>query len=206
VAPLSKVERRPGGLLIAEPRVAPRVVAPERSPRRAVDGAWLLHRRQRPAVSGELARDGDRDDCASFASSFERLPAGVQPSRALIGAGADDCRLALAALLERCARPEWAALVPGRFGRGAHLRVPVASSFNPSSDWRWAAWLTRIWAVTRPSTRAPVDRARSFRSSSRASTDAATRTAVVVPPKDDSCAWGRCDLGSRWAVWWRHPK
>ena len=43
-------------------------------------GWRLLHRRERPAVSGELARDGDHDDQAGLASGLERVPASVEPA------------------------------------------------------------------------------------------------------------------------------
>ena len=51
-------------------------------------GSRLLHRRERPAVAGELARDGDRDDRAPLAASFERFPALVRRRRARVGARA----------------------------------------------------------------------------------------------------------------------
>src|SRR5438445_618963 len=56
--------------------------APVRSPRRAVDGWGLLHRRECPVVSGEFAGDRDDDDRAGLASSLEGVPALVQPPTA----------------------------------------------------------------------------------------------------------------------------
>jgi hypothetical protein len=56
-------------------------------------------------VSGELARDRDRDDRAPLATPLERVPALVQPAGALVGAGADRGRLAAAATLKRRAFP-----------------------------------------------------------------------------------------------------
>jgi hypothetical protein len=47
----------------------------------------LVHRRERPAVSGELAGDGDHDDCPRLASGLERVPASVEPSSAAVGLG-----------------------------------------------------------------------------------------------------------------------
>jgi hypothetical protein len=47
----------------------------------------LLDRRERPAVSGELARDGDHDDRAGLASGLERVPASVEPAGAAVGLG-----------------------------------------------------------------------------------------------------------------------
>ncbi len=74
----------------------------------------LLHRRERPAVSGELARDRDDDDCAGLASGLERVPACVQPPGAALGLGLDRERLAGASAFERDAPARRAALVPGR--------------------------------------------------------------------------------------------
>ena len=55
------------------------------------------HGRERPAVSGQLARDRDGDDRAPLAALLERLPASVQTERARISAGTDGGRLPLAA-------------------------------------------------------------------------------------------------------------
>jgi hypothetical protein len=79
-------------------------------------------------VSGELAGDGDRDDRASLAAPFERLPAGVEAAGALIGTGADGGRLAFSALLERHARMERTSLMPGCFDQQpAGVGVPGPS-------------------------------------------------------------------------------
>src|SRR6266478_5419863 len=75
--------------------------------------AALLHCRQRPAVSGELACDGDDDDRARLASSFERVPTSVQPPAAALGLGLHRERLAVASAFERDAPSRRAALVPG---------------------------------------------------------------------------------------------
>src|SRR5438445_5411891 len=103
----------PLGLLTAFSRVAPRVVAPLRSPRRAVCWWRLPHRRERPAVSGELARDGDHDDRAGLASRLERVPASVQPGGAAVRLGSYGERLACAPAFKRDAQARRAALVPG---------------------------------------------------------------------------------------------
>ena len=68
-------------------------------------------------MPGEFARDGDRDDRSSLTASFERVPAGVETACALVGARADRSWLALAASLERRARTEVAALMPGRLDK-----------------------------------------------------------------------------------------
>jgi hypothetical protein len=44
--------------------------------------ARWLHRCERPAVAGELARDRDRDHGAPLTAPLERVPAGVQAARA----------------------------------------------------------------------------------------------------------------------------
>jgi len=64
-----------------------------------------LHRRERPAVAGELARDRDSDDRASFAAVLECVPALVEAACARVGARANSGRLVSPAALERGARP-----------------------------------------------------------------------------------------------------
>ena len=74
----------------------------------------LLHRRERPAVSGELARDGDHDDRARLASGLERVPASVQPAGAAVGLGSHGERACLSRLRSSVTlRRGAAALVPG---------------------------------------------------------------------------------------------
>ena len=92
------------GLLPVFSRVAPRVVSPVRSPRRAVWWWRLLHRRECPAVSGEFARDGDDDDRAGLASGLECVPASVQPPTAAFSLGLHSERLAVSSAFERDAR------------------------------------------------------------------------------------------------------
>src|SRR5205814_1287515 len=75
--------------------------------------AALLHRRQRPAVSSELARDRDDDDRARLAPCLERLPTCVQPAGAALRLGLHRERLAVASAFERDAPTRRAALVPG---------------------------------------------------------------------------------------------
>src|SRR3954447_23484882 len=122
--PLSSVERRLAGGLIADPRIASRAFTPPRSPRRAVS-AGRLHRCERPAVAGEFARDRDRDDGAPLAALFERVPTCVEAAGALVSAVADGGGLALPALLERRAGPQRPALMPGCFDQEPS-RVRVA--------------------------------------------------------------------------------
>jgi hypothetical protein len=75
-------------------------------------------------VSGELARDGDGDDRASFAAVLECVPALVEAACALVGTCADRGGLSLSAPLERCTRPQRPALVPGRLDQQpARVRV-----------------------------------------------------------------------------------
>ena len=64
----------------------------------------LLHRRERPAVSGELARDGDHDDRAGLASGLERVPASVQPAGAAVRLGSHGEGLARASAFQRDAQ------------------------------------------------------------------------------------------------------
>src|SRR5438034_5420148 len=103
----------PVGLLAVFSRVAPRVVAPVRSPRRADCWLWLLHRRECPAVSGEFAGDGDYHDRAGLASALERVPASVKPAGAPVRLRSHGERLACASAFERDAQAGRAALVPG---------------------------------------------------------------------------------------------
>src|SRR5712691_5558133 len=103
----------PLGLLAVFSRVAPRVVCAGAlsSPSR-----WwwrLLHRRECPAVSGELAGDGDHDDRAGFASGLERVPAPVEPAGAAVGLSLYRRWLAVASACEQGADPVRVALVPG---------------------------------------------------------------------------------------------
>jgi hypothetical protein len=86
----------PGGLLAVFSRVAPRVVAPVRSPRRAVWWWRLLHRRECPSVSGEFAGDGDHDHRAGLASALERVPAFVEAAGAAVRLGSHGEGLACA--------------------------------------------------------------------------------------------------------------
>src|SRR5205823_11417332 len=85
----------------------------------------LLHRRQRPAVSGELARDRDHDDRAGLASGLERVPASVQSAGASVGLGLHGDWIAAASACERGAQTRRAALVPGGLDQEP-ARVPVA--------------------------------------------------------------------------------
>ena len=80
--PLSSVERGRVGAAhsCSSGRSSRRCAGALSSPSRC--GWRLLHRRERPAVSGELARDGDHDDRAGLASGLERVPACVQPAGA----------------------------------------------------------------------------------------------------------------------------
>src|SRR5262245_25890954 len=73
-----------------------------------------LHRRQCPAVGRELACDGDRDDRAALTATLERVPALVQPPRAVVGTGSHGSGLACAAPLERGAPTQRRPLMPGR--------------------------------------------------------------------------------------------
>ena len=79
----------------------------------AVWGRRLVHRCERPAVSGQLARDGDHDDRARLAAGLERLPASVQAATAPLGLSAYGKRLAGASALERGAPTRRLALMPG---------------------------------------------------------------------------------------------
>jgi hypothetical protein len=142
--PLSGVERGPCGPLTVFSRVAPRVVAPVRSPRRAVDCGRLLHRRERPAMSREFARDGDDDDRAGLASRLERVPAPMQPPSAALGVGLHGEGFAVASAFERDAPTRRTALVPGGLdqerayvavaGRGdPALPAPLPTGCRPSA-------------------------------------------------------------------------
>src|SRR5688572_25444908 len=76
-------------------------------------GCWvarLLHGGERPAVAGELARDGDGHDRASLAAGLERVPAAVKPACALVGPRPDRGWLPLPPALERVARAQRSAL------------------------------------------------------------------------------------------------
>src|SRR6266699_4015079 len=73
----------------------------------------LLHRRERPAVSGEFAGDGDDHDRAGLASALEGVPASVKPAGAAVRLRSHGERLACASACERDAQARWAALVPG---------------------------------------------------------------------------------------------
>src|SRR5262249_17310949 len=76
--------------------------------------SWrLLHRRERPAMARQLARDGDPDDRAGLASGLQRVPASVQPPGAAFGLGLNGERFAVASPFERDASTRRAALVPG---------------------------------------------------------------------------------------------
>ena len=106
----------------------------------------LLHGCECPAVAGELARDGDRDDRAPLAAAFERVPACVQPARALVGAGADRGGLSLvgaaqalrfrAAVAAGARRPRPAAVracvLPVLVIAPSRRRSPVESSLGVS--------------------------------------------------------------------------
>jgi hypothetical protein len=82
-------------------------------------------------VAGEFACDGDRDDRAPLATPLERVPVFMQPPGALIGAGANRCRLALAALRERRALAQRPPLLPGRLDKQPP-RVAVAGLDDPA--------------------------------------------------------------------------
>ena len=92
-------------------------------------GWRLLHRRERPAVSGELARDGDHDDRARLASGLERVPASVQPAGAPVGLGSHGERLAGASAFERDAQARtalrWCQAASTRSRRACVLPVLV---------------------------------------------------------------------------------
>ena len=70
-------------------------------------------------MAGKLARDGDGDDRAPLTAALERVPALMQTAGTLVGAGADWGRLPLPPSLERRARAQRAALVPGRLDEQA---------------------------------------------------------------------------------------
>src|SRR3954452_2613315 len=92
---------------------------------------WLLHRRERPAVSGELTRDCDHDDQAWLASGLERVPAPVQSARARVRLDSHGERLAGASAFQRDAQPRGASLMPGGFDQKP-ARVRVAGLGNPA--------------------------------------------------------------------------
>jgi hypothetical protein len=122
--PLSSVERRPLGRLIAVPRVASRVFCAGCALLAEPLRVMRLHSRERPAVAGELTGDRDRDDCAPFAAPLECVPAPVEPACALVGTRAYRGGLPLATLLERRACPQRSPLVPGRLDeQPARVRV-----------------------------------------------------------------------------------
>src|SRR5439155_6234503 len=72
-----------------------------------------LHGRERPAVAGEFARDGDRDDRAPLAAPLEGVPALVEPACAAVGLRAYRGGLSLAASREGRALAQRLPLVPG---------------------------------------------------------------------------------------------
>src|SRR5947209_15314479 len=65
----------------------------------------LLHRRECPAVSGELAGDGDHDDRAGLASGLERVPAPVESAGAAVSLSLYRRWLAVASACEHGAHP-----------------------------------------------------------------------------------------------------
>ena len=89
-------------------------------------GSPLLHRRECPAVSGELTRDCDDDDHARLASGLERVPAAVQPARARVRLGSYGERLAGASALQRDAQ-SLAQARTATHGAIANARSPVSS-------------------------------------------------------------------------------
>src|SRR3954469_1198569 len=85
---------------------------------------WLLDRRERPAVSSELARDRDDDDRARLASGLECVPASVQPAGAAPGPGLHSDRVAVSSPLERDTPARGTALMPGGLDQQpAHMAV-----------------------------------------------------------------------------------
>src|SRR3954447_15366709 len=73
----------------------------------------LLHRRERPAVAGELAGDRDHDDRAGLASGLERVPASVEPAGAAVRLGSYGERLACTSAFQRDAQARRTTVVPG---------------------------------------------------------------------------------------------
>ncbi len=129
--PFSGVERGPWGLLTAFSRVAPRVVCAGALSSPSRWGWRLLHRRERPAVSGELARDRDHDDRAGLASGLERVPASVEPAGAAVRLRSQGEGFAFAPAFEGDAQARRAALVPGGLNKEP-ARVRVAGLGDPA--------------------------------------------------------------------------
>lgn len=79
----------------------------------AAHRGWrLVHRCERPALSGELTPDGDDDDNRAWlAAGLERLPASVQPAGASVRLCSHGERLARASALERDASTRRRAVV-----------------------------------------------------------------------------------------------
>ena len=78
-------------------------------------GLRLLHRRERPAVPGELAGDRDHDEQAGLAPSLERVPTSMQPAGARVRLSPHGEGLAFASALQSDAPTRSTALMPGSF-------------------------------------------------------------------------------------------
>jgi hypothetical protein len=98
----------------------------------------LLHGRECPAVSGELAGDGDHDDRAGLASGLERVPAIVQPAGCALGLGLDGEGLALPSAFERDAPERRSATSPSR--RVSALRPGGRPSSSQRSAFPRTTW------------------------------------------------------------------
>jgi len=111
--PFSGVERGPvwAAPSVLSGRSSRRCAGALSSPSRCL--RRLLHRRERPAVSGELAGNGHDHDRAGLTAGLERVPASVESAGAPLGLGSHGEGFAFASAFEGDAQPCRAALVPG---------------------------------------------------------------------------------------------